>query len=63
MYWLASGIAGLLGLGAAGFFAWAIINATDKEALDFAGVGGVFVLYAVISWLIGRALRYILAGT
>ncbi len=57
LYWLASGIAVLLGLsGAAGFFV------LPNDAAGFSLIGAAFVA-ALLAYLAGRAARYVLSGS
>ena len=60
LYWLGCGAAVLFGIAAVGAAAYSPYAGVDN--LELLGVSGIMVLFAIGAWLIGRALRYILAG-
>ena len=65
LYWLGCGLAVLFGFGALHF---SLLLTTDylggctQPGVCF-NYGAILAILAVGSWLLGRALRYILAGT
>jgi hypothetical protein len=62
LYWAFCAIAVGLLLWGLGLSIFLYVEARDEEPYLFLLYGAVFVVFAVISYGVGRAVRYVLAG-
>ena len=63
LYWIFSSIAVLFLLLPCGVLLYAALNGFDNISWgDFLSTGSVLLVLAFISWIIGKALRYVFSG-
>ncbi|MGQ2186041.1 hypothetical protein ACT4MK_22185 [Bradyrhizobium barranii] len=62
LYWIGSGVAGILVLMAGGFGIASTFSSSRVGTDDALAVGVVCAGWAALSWLFGRACKYVLAG-
>ena len=59
LYWIGSGLAAILLIAGTSVFLFA---GSSMNLADRIGISAFFLGFALLSWLIGKASRYILAG-